>query len=160
LIVKVMVFVLFTLQSVALTVVDVPEVPIRSTVPSLTVSTVESPTFQVTMLVTGVPAAPPTVAVAATVRTPPEGPLVPLGAVSVRLLTTGQTFTVAVVVAVIAPSLALIVVEPIEVALAVAVTSPVVCPIVATDESDEDQMDLPVTTSVLPSSNVPVATIW
>jgi hypothetical protein len=79
--------------------------------------------------------------------------------VSVRSLTFGHTFTVAVVVAVIAPSLALIVVLPMLVAVDAAVTSPLVCPIEAVPGSDEVQTDLAVTVSVLPSLNVPVAVI-
>ena len=77
----------------------------------------------------------------------------------VKALTTGHTVIVAVVDAVIAPSLAVIVVVPMFVAAEAAVANPLVCPIEATDESEEDQIDLLVTFCVLPSLNVPVAVI-
>jgi hypothetical protein len=163
--VNVNVFVLATPQSVALTVVDAasaldPNVTVLSLGVSLVIeSTVESPIFQVTISATGVPGALPTVAVAPTKSGVVCGALVPLGAVSVRSLTTGQTLTVAVVVAVIAPSLALIVVLPMFVTLDAAVTSPLFCPTDAVPGSDEVQTDLLVTTWVLPSLNVPVAVI-
>jgi hypothetical protein len=150
--VNVNVFVLATPQSVALTVVDAasaldPNVTVLSLGVSLVIeSTVESPIFQVTISATGVPGALPTVAVAPTKSGVVCGALVPLGAVSVRSLTTGHTLTVAVVVAVIAPSLALIVVLPMFVTLDAAVTSPLLCPTVAVPGSDEVQTDLLVTT--------------
>jgi hypothetical protein len=58
-----------------------------------------------------------------------------------------------------APSLALIVVLPMFVAVDDAVTTPLVCPIEAVPGSDEIHIDLAVTSSVLPSLNVPVAVI-
>ena len=147
-----------TLQSAAVTVVDEPGVPtIVPTLP-LSVMTVLSVTVQVTTLVTSVPTVLPTVAFAKNVICWFCGALDALS-VSVRSLTTGHTVTVAVVVAVMAPSLALIVVVPMFVAAEAAVATPLVCPIDATDESEEDQIDLLVTFCVLPSLNVPVAVI-
>lgn len=165
LIVNVNVFVLATPQSVALTVVDAasaldPNVTVLSLGVSLVIeSTVESPIFQVTISATGVPGALPTVAVAPTKSGVVCGALVPLGAVSVRSLTIGHTLTVAVVVAVIAPSLALIVVVPMLVAVEAAVTSPLFCPTEATDASDDVHTESDVTVCVLPSLKVPVAVI-
>ena len=152
------VLVLVTLQSVAVTVVDWPAVPCIVPVVPLIVSTDGLATLNVTMLATSTPDDPPTVAFASRVTTVPAEPLVGT-ALIVRLLTAGHTVTVAVVVAVTDPSLALMVLEPTVVTLDDAVTIPLVCPIAATDASDELQTDLLVTFSELPSLNVPVATI-
>ena len=151
---------LVTLQRVAVTVVDCPAVALSLIVPMspLIVSTVVSAGFQVTSVATSTPDELPTVAVASKVIVSP-GPVVVGDALMFRLLTTGHTVTVEVVVAVTDPSLALIVVVPIFVALDAALTNPLVCPTPATDESDEDHTDLDVTFSWLPSLKVPVAVI-
>jgi len=77
----------------------------------------------------------------------------------VRLVTAGHTVIVALVVDVIAPSLAEICVVPIVVAVLDAVTRPVFVPTVATEESEELHTHLLVTFDVLPSLKVPVAII-
>jgi hypothetical protein len=122
------------------------------------VSTEESPTFQVTISVTSTPDWLPTSAVAVNVICEFGAPLLAL-ALMVRFVTTGHTVTVAEVVAEIAPSLAPIVVVPTVVTLDEAVTIPLFVPIVATEGSVEVHTHLLVTVCVLPSLNVPVATI-
>jgi hypothetical protein len=78
--------------------------------------------------------------------------------VTVMLVTTGHTVTVAVFVK--APSVAVMVVTPggDEIVVA-ALTRPLLGPTVATVVSDDCQVLLVVTLEVLPSSKVPVAVI-
>jgi hypothetical protein len=79
--------------------------------------------------------------------------------ITVMLVTTGHTVTVAVLVK--APSVAVMVVMPGgEAMLAAAFTTPLLVPTEATVVSDDCQELCEVTFDVLPSSKVPVAVIW
>jgi len=156
----VIVLLLLTLQSVALTVVEEGTAALLLIVPILllNVSTLVSAGVQVTIVETSTPDWLPTSAVAVNVIAVPGGPLV-ASALMVRLVTAGHTVTVALVVDVIAPSLAEIVVVPIVVAVLEAWTRPLFVPTVATAGSEEVHTHLLVTVSVLPSLKVPVAII-
>lgn len=156
----VIVLLLVTLQSVAVTVVDEGTAALLLIVPTLplNVSTLESAGVQVTIEETSTPDVVPTLAVAVNVIAVPGGPLV-ASALIVRLLTTGHTVTVAELVDVIDPSLAEICEVPIVVAVADDLTRPLFIPTVAMEGSEEVHTHLLVTLDVLPSLKVPVATI-
>lgn len=113
---------------------------------------------QVTSLVTSCCVRlPEKTALAIKVMAAPAAGLVVDG-VTVMLVTTGHTFTVAVLVK--APSVAVMVVIPGgEAMLDAACTRPLLAPTVATVVSDDCQVLLEVTLEVLPSSKVPVAVI-
>jgi hypothetical protein len=114
--------------------------------------------FHVTWLVTSCGVVfPENVAITVKVMVPPATTLVGL-AVTVMVVTAGQTSTVAVLVAV--PSVAVMVVTPGGLLMtAAAITFPSLRPIVATEVSEDVQRHLPETFDVLPSLKVPVATI-
>jgi hypothetical protein len=164
--VTLIVLLLLTLQSVAVTVVDKGVFPLLVVVPAPVLSMLRmlvSTIFQVTRVVTS-GFVPETSAFASNVIVSVPGPTVtgpvPLILVLiVRLVTVGHTVTVAAVDAVTVPSVAEICVVPTVVAVLEAVTYPEFAPTVATDWSDEVHRHLLVTFCWLPSLKVPVAVI-